>query len=240
MEDPQVYPRGTRPANRILASLPSDDFLRLAPTLRPVLLTPNLVLHRQNEEIREVIFPAGGVVSVTRMMRDGSSVEVAPVGAEGLVGLNVVLGGTSASGESTVQVPGPTASAMPVEVFERELERGGPFEDHVRRYGQGVTGLMMQSAGCLARHPVRARCCRWLLMAHDRVGADQFELSQDVLATMLGVTRSAAGGAANALRSDDLIKYSYGRVTVVDRTGLEAGACECYRTVADLFAQLHL
>jgi len=229
-----------RPANRILAALPDQDFRRLAPVLRPFTLTPKLVLHRPNEPISEVIFPDGGVVSVTTMMSDGSSVEVATVGAEGLVGINAFLGGTMANGESMVQVPGATATAIPVGVFQQEFDRAGALRDHVQRYGQGVIGLMMQSAACLALHALQPRCCRWLLMAHDRVGADQFQLSQEFLATMLGSTRPTVNAVAGALQKKGIIKYSYGRVTILDRPRLEAGACECYQAVRDLFARLHV
>ena len=157
-------------------------------------------------------------------MSDGSSVEVATVGAEGLVGINAFLGGTMADGESMVQVPGATATAIPVKVFQREFDRAGAFRDHVLRYGQGVVGLMMQSAACLALHPLQRRCCRWLLMAHDRVGADQFQLSQEFLATMLGSTRPTVNAVAGALQKKGIIEYSYGRVTILDRSRFEAGA----------------
>jgi CRP-like cAMP-binding protein len=229
-----------RPTNRLLSSLSAEDFTRVAPHLRPLALTPKLVLQLPNEEIRQVIFPDGGVVSVTTMMTDGSSVEVATIGAEGLVGINAFLGGTVANGESMVQVPGATATALPVVVFQREAERTGPFRDHVQRYGQGLMGLMMQSAACLALHSVQSRCCRWLLMAHDRVGRDQFHLSQEFLATMLGSTRPTVSVVASTLQKEGVISYSYGRVTILDRARLESGACECYRTVQELFARLRL
>jgi CRP-like cAMP-binding protein len=190
--------------------------------------------------MREVIFPDGGVVSVTTLMSDGSSVEVATVGAEGMVGINAFLGACLANGESMVQVPGATATAVSLQVFQREIERGGAFRDHVQRYAQGVIGLMMQSAACLALHQVQARCCRWLAMAHDRVGADEFKLSQEFLATMLGSTRPTVNAVAGTLQRDQIIRYSYGRVTILDRARLEAGACECYQAVQDLFARLRL
>jgi CRP-like cAMP-binding protein len=179
------------------------------------------------------------VVSVTTMMLDGSAVEVATIGAEGLVGINAFLGGATSNSESMVQVPGATAVALPVAVFRSEVEQAGPFRERVQRYSQGLMGLMMQSAACLALHSVEARCCRWLLMAHDRAGRKAFQLSQEFLAMMLGSARQTVS-VASALQKDGIISYTYGRVNVLDRVRLERGACECYRTVEDLFAQLEL
>jgi CRP-like cAMP-binding protein len=236
----QTEHRTPRPRNRLLARLPDQDFDRLAPHLRTFALTNKLVLQRPDEHIAEIVFPEGGVVSVTTMMLDGSSVEVATIGAEGLVGINAFLGGTTSNSESMVQVPGATAVALPVDVFRSEVERAGPFRERVQRYSQGLMGLMMQSAACLALHPVEARCCRWLLLAHDRAGRRAFQLSQEFLAMMLGSSRQTVNVIASALQKDGIISYAYGRVNVVDRQRLEQCACECYRTVEDLFARLEL
>src|SRR4029453_5028956 len=114
------------------------------------------------------------------------------------------------------------------------------FRERVQRYSQGLMGLMMQSAACLALHSVDARCCRWLLMAHDRAGRKAFQLSQEFLAMMLGSSRQTVNVVASGLQKEGIISYAYGRVNVLDRARLEQGACECYRTVEDLFAQLEL
>jgi len=235
----QTETRRLRPRNRLLSRLPDDDFERLAPHLRPLALTNKLVLQRPNEHISEIVFPEGGVVSVTTMMLDGSSVEVATIGAEGLVGINAFLGGATSNSESMVQVPA-TAVALPVAVFRNEVDRVGPFRERVQRYSQGLMSLMMQSAACLALHSVEARCCRWLLMAHDRAGRKAFQLSQEFLAMMLGSSRQTVSVVAGALQKEGIISYAYGRVNVLDRVRLEQGACECYRTVENLFAQLEL
>ncbi len=236
----QTETRRIRPRNRLLSRLPDEDFERLAPHLRTLPLTNKLVLQRPNEPINEIVFPEGGVVSVTTMMLDGSAVEVATIGAEGLVGINAFLGGATSNSESMVQVPGATAVALPVAVFRSEVEQAGPFRERVQRYSQGLMGLMMQSAACLALHSVEARCCRWLLMAHDRAGRKAFQLSQEFLAMMLGSSRQTVNVVASGLQKEGIISYAYGRVNVLDRVRLEHGACECYRTVEDLFAQLEL
>jgi CRP-like cAMP-binding protein len=232
--------RPMRPRNRLLSRLPDEDFERLAPHLRPLALTNKLVLQRPNERINEIVFPEGGVVSVTTMMLDGSSVEVATIGAEGLVGINAFLGGATSNSESMVQVPGATAVALPVALFRSEVERVGPFRERVQRYSQGLMGLMMQSAACLALHSVEARCCRWLSMAHDRAGRKAFQLSQEFLAMMLGSSRQTVSVVATTLQKEGIISYAYGRVNILDRLRLEQSACECYRTVEELFAQLEL
>ena len=120
------------------------------------------------------------------------------------------------------------------------MEQAGPFRERVQRYSQGLMGLMMQSAACLALHSVETRCCRWLLMAHDRAGRKAFQLSQEFLAMMLGSSRQTVNVVASGLQKEGIISYAYGRVNVLDRVRLEHGACECYRTVEDLFAQLEL
>ena len=236
----QIETSRVRPRNRLLSRLPEADFERLAPHLRPIPLTNKLDLHRPNEPIKEIDFPERGVISVTTMMQDGSAVEVATIGAEGLVGINAFLGGVTSNSESMVQVPGATAVALPVAVFRSEVEQTGPFRELVQRYSQGLMGLMMQSAACLALHSVDARCCRWLLMAHDRAGRKAFQLSQEFLAMMLGSSRQTVNAVASGLQKEGIISYAYGRVNVLDRARLEQGACECYRTVEDLFAQLEL
>jgi CRP-like cAMP-binding protein len=229
-----------RPGNKLLKGLPEEDFRRLAPYARIIELTPKLVIQPIHEPIHEVVFPDGGVVSVTTSMADGSIVEVATIGAEGFVGINAFFAGATADAESMVQVPGATATVLPAPVFRQEIERPGPFRDGVQRYSQGLLGLMIQSAGCLALHAVQQRCCRWLLMAHDRVGRDEFHLSQEFLAAMLGSTRPTVNVVASALQRSGAIRYVHGRMSILDRRELERGSCECYGTVRDLFTRLGL
>ena len=163
-------PVESRPKNKLLACLPRADFERLRPHLKTIPLKVRQILHPVNEPVREVYFLNGGVASMTTVMKNGAMVEIATVGDEGLVGINAYFGGAMLSGETMLQVPVDTnAEVMSVENFKRELARGGPFHDCVHRYSQGLLMLMMQSTGCMALHPVQERCCRWLLMTHDRV-----------------------------------------------------------------------
>jgi CRP-like cAMP-binding protein len=224
----------------LLQQLSPADLERLRPHLRLIELSPKLVLQRAREPIRAIYFPYGGVVSVTTLMKDGTMIEVATIGREGLVGIDAFFGGSMANAESMVQVPGATAAVMPCVAFQREMEQEGAFRTAVLRYAQGLMSLTMQSAACLALHSVQQRCCRWLLMAHDRVGRDQFQLSQEFLAAMLGSTRPTVNSVATVLQKAGFIRYVHGRLTIVDRRGLERGSCECYATVKDLFARLVL
>jgi CRP-like cAMP-binding protein len=234
----RASPPDTRPKNKLLACLPRADFERLRPHLKTIPVKVKQVFHAAHEPIREVFFPNGGVASITTVMKDGSMVEIATVGDEGMLGVNVFFGGDMASGETWVQVPDTSAEALSVEIFKREIDRRGPFYDCVRLYAQGLLALMMQSTACMALHPVQQRCCRWLLMAHDRVGGSDFQLSHEFLAMMLGSTRPTVTMVAGALQKAGVIKYIHGRITILDRPKLEEASCECYATVKQHFDRL--
>jgi CRP-like cAMP-binding protein len=233
-------PPGERPKNRLLASLPEEDFERLRPHLRRVVVPPKHVFHRPNEPIRDVVFMNGGVASVTTVMRDGTMVETATVGDEGLIGMDTFFGADTSTGEAMLQVPDSSAEFLPVRVFKAELDRRGPLFECVQRYSQGLITLMMHSTACMALHTVEERCCRWLLMTQDRVRRDEFHLSQEFLAIMLGSTRQTVNAVAGALQKAGLISYRHGRITVLDRAGLERASCECYATVKAQFDRLAL
>ena len=233
-------PADRRPKNKLLASLPRADFARLRPHLRTVPLAVKQILHPRNETIREVFFPNGGVASITAVMQDGAMVEIATIGDEGLIGINAFFGPALMTGEAMMQVPDTNAEAMSVEAFRRELDRRGPFYECVQVYSQALIMLMMQSTACMALHSVEQRCCRWLLMTHDRVHRDDFQLSHEFLAMMLGSTRPTVTSVAGALQKARLIKYVHGHITVVNRLGLEAASCECYRTIKAHFDRLGL
>jgi CRP-like cAMP-binding protein len=239
---PVVRPAASdnRPKNKLLACLPRTDFQRLRPHLKTIPVKVKQVFHPANTPIREVFFPNGGVTSMTTVMRDGSMVEIATVGDEGFVGVGAIFGDGIVSGEAMVQVPDTSAEVMSVGVFRAELDRRGPFFDCIQRYSQGLLSLMMQSTACMALHPVQERCCRWLLMTHDRVRQDEFQLSHEFLAMMLGSTRPTVTVVAGALQKAGLIKYVHGRITILDRQSLESASCECYATVRRQFERLGL
>jgi CRP-like cAMP-binding protein len=178
-------------ANRLLGALPDDAYQRLLPDMKVVPLKLKQVLHRQGRPIRYVYFPNDGVCSFTAVMQNGAMVEVATVGREGMVGLRTFLGGDRAFSEAFVQsaTSSSTAVQLPLELFRRELARHGALEEIMQRYSQAVLASLMQCIACNALHTVYQRCSRWLLMAHDQMDGNEFVLTQQFLAIMLGTRR---------------------------------------------------
>lgn len=231
----------SRPKNRLLAALPAVAFRRLQPDLVTVPMTLKHVFHKRGEAIRHVYFPNGGVCSVTSTMKNGDAVEVATVGDEGMLGVGAFWGdGVMATGETLCQVPDTSAERLTVEAFRREVDRKGAFHEIVGRYSQGALALMMQSTACIALHGLKERCCRWLLMTQDRVRSDQFDLSHEFMAILLGATRPTVSVVAGQLQKGGLIRYKHARITIVDRKKLEAASCECYGTIKAEFDRLKL
>ena len=223
--------------NRLLAALPPDELARLSPHLSETTLEHHKILESPDTPPTHVYFPWSGVCSLTTVMRDGRIVEVGTIGSEGMVGMSVYFGGLLPEALTVVQVPGSGAHVVRAGHFSAEMARPGPLYDVVRKYSQALIGLIMQSAACNGLHEVNQRCARWLLMAHDRAG-DVIELTQEYLASMLGVRRSSVTAVAKQLQRDGLIKYSRGTITVLDRPGLERLSCECYAVVRAHFDRL--
>jgi CRP-like cAMP-binding protein len=228
-----------RSPNRILSALPDDEYQRLKPDLKPVVVEHRQVLYKMGAPVREVYFPHGGVFSITTVLSDGSVVESATAGNEGMVGIEAfVRAGATAYGETMLQVPGGNAEKLSVIALRRELIKGGVLAELLGRYLETVIGHAMQTVACNTLHNVQERCCRWLLMTHDRMPGDEFLLSHELLAMMLGARRQSVTVVARVLQSAGLIRYRHGRITVLDRAGLEAGACECYRVLRTQFDRL--
>jgi CRP-like cAMP-binding protein len=230
-------PRTVQP-NKLLAALPPEECDRILPALRTVPLRYKQVLHRHGEPVRYVYFPASGVTSITTLMRDGRTVEMATVGNEGMVGIWPVLSASRTAGDATVQVPGGSAQMMAIEAFRLELERRAHLYQVVTRYINVFLVVTMQSTACNGLHTVEQRCCRWLLLAHDRVARDEFRLTHETLSVMLGVRRSSVTEVMRDLKSDRVVEYSAGKILILDRPGLERRACECYGVIRTQFAQL--
>jgi CRP-like cAMP-binding protein len=224
--------------NRLLAALPRDEYQRIVPTLVPRPLRLRQVLHKHGEKLTEVYFTGRGICSITNSMEDGRTVEVATVGNEGFVGIGAALGDSIASGEAFVQVQGDPALVMSIDAFRREMDRRGAFYDLVSRYARAFVGLVMQSVACNGLHSAEERCCRWLLMTHDRVEQDEFALTHEYMAMMLGVRRPTVTLVMAELTHAGIISHVRGRIRIVDRPGLEAASCECYRTIRALYDRL--
>jgi CRP-like cAMP-binding protein len=232
-------PPDGRPKNRLLAALPADDFNRLRPLLTTVPVHVKQVLQKNGEPLHAVYFLNGGVASITTALSDGTMVEAATVGDEGMLGVEAFLSADAvAPGETLIQVPDTSAEMMGVADFRREVAKQGAFRDLVGRYTQVVIAQMMQSTACNALHQVPQRAARWLLMTHDRMHERDFNLSHEFLAVMLGVQRPTVSVVAATLQEAGLIKYTHGHVTVRNRKGLEAASCECYPIIRAHFERL--
>jgi CRP-like cAMP-binding protein len=218
--------------NRLLAALPRDEYDRLHPNLAKVSLPLKEILYEANGPIPHVFFPLNGVVSLVIIMEGDFSLEVGTIGNEGMVGTPIFLGSESSPTRAISQVPG-EALRMEAKVFQEEMKRGGPLYGLVQRYTQAMINQISQSTVCNHRHSVQKRMCRWLLMSHDRVGTDEFQLTQEFLAQMLGVRRPTVSAVAGILQKAGLLTYHRGRLTILDRKGLEAASCECYQVVME-------
>lgn len=226
-------PRKSRPPpirNHLLAALPGGDYARLLPRLESVPLPFMGLLYEGGETIRHVYFPDGGLVSLLIVMGDGAVREVGVVGNEGMLGTAVALGVKTSPTRALVQLPG-SAMRMKAIHLRDELERGGALPDALRRYAHALFTQVSRSAACVSAHPVEKRLARWLLMTHDHAPGYEFEMKHEFLATMLGVTRSVVTRAAGRLQRGKVIRYTRGRVKVLDRGRLEAAACECYEVL---------
>ena len=225
-------------ANELLAALPAEVLQRLSPALELVPLALKEILHRPGDPIEYVYFPGAGFVSELTVLESGDMVEVATVGREGMVGIFASDGEERAPSLSMVQAAIGVCYRLHATVFREEMDRRGPFHQLMTRYMHAHVGLIMQSTACNAMHTVEQRLARWLLMAHDRVGVDDFPLTQEFLAMMLGVSRPSVTIVAGTLQKAGLITYHRGHLKIVDRERLEAASCECFRVVKSLFASV--
>jgi CRP-like cAMP-binding protein len=234
----RLLPDGTPLHNRLLAALPAADYARLQKHLQMNGGITGHPLQEHGVPVTDVYFPNGGVFSVTNQMRDGTLVEVATVGIEGMLGIGVFLGDRSGAGRTFQQVPDGPFPSMSVAHFVKESAVAGPFHDILALYAQATLLQVMQSAACNALHDVKQRCARWLLQTQDRVGSREFLLKQEFLAIMLGVQRPTVTHVMGALQDDGIITTRYGRIRVVKRKKLEKASCECYEIVRAHFQRL--
>jgi CRP-like cAMP-binding protein len=220
-------PGRVSPANHLLASLPAEECDRLLACCAPVALAGKAVLYRPGEPLSHVYFPTSGVLSLVAVTRAEGSVQVGMIGREGLAGLPVLLGTGTDFARCEVQVPG-QALLMRAAVFQSQVSSGSPLRRLLLRYTHALLAQLAQLIVCNALHPLGQRYCRALLMIHDRAASDQFPLTHERLAALLGVRRAGVTEAARRAQGMGLIRYAQGQVTVLDRAGLEAAACECH------------
>lgn len=216
--------------NRLLAALPAEELEYLRPQLTLQQVTHHDLQYQMGDRIQQVWFPIDALISLLTQLQDGLSIEMAAVGNEGMTGMPVFLGLTADTHQAQGQVSGAVLE-MNAAAFRTTITQLPGLHAMLLRYTQVLMLQMGQGAACNARHALSERCARWLLEAHDRVQRDHFALTQDFLASMLGVTRPSVTIAAGILQQAGMIQYHRGRITIVDRTGLEASACECYRFI---------
>jgi CRP-like cAMP-binding protein len=221
----------------MLAALPAHVLERLEPSLDRVTLELREVLFDPDRLIEHVYFPESCVVSILGIMADGSAVETATVGCEGMVGLPAFLGDGRTSAQAFCQVPG-EAMRLDVETFRREVRRRAELPALLGRYTQALIAQIAQSSACNRLHPLRQRCARWLLQTHDRVGSEEFAFTHQFLSQMLGVRRATVTELAGEFERQGLIENHYARIVIRDREGLERTACECYRIIRREFERL--
>ncbi len=221
-----TFPTG----NQFLDNMPEAAKQALGPLLEHTALHNGRILYEIDQHISEVFFPLASVLSVVLDMADGKTAEVGIIGCEGMSGLPLALGQSSSNQRTVVQVSD-SAHCMPADVFCGVLEREPQLRAFSMRYAQATIMACTQLAACNGLHSLDERCARWLLMAHDRVAGDVVLLTQEFLGQMLGVRRAGVTLAASALQRAGFISYTRGHISVKNRGGLEAAACECYGAV---------
>jgi CRP-like cAMP-binding protein len=222
--------------NRILAALPQAEFDRVLSDLEPFALPLNTVLYEANSPITHVYFPTSGCVSMVNALDDGA-VEVGTIGFEGWAGLPLLLGDDRMPSRAFVQLAG-ESYRMSAAAFAKAIDRNPEFSRLLGRHSLALFNQAAQSVACNRLHTLESRCARWLLMTHDRVRKEPFTLTHEFLSYMLGVHRPAVTLAAGVLQRAGLIRYMRGKVTVVDRAGLEAASCVCYDITRRNYARL--
>jgi CRP-like cAMP-binding protein len=223
--------------NRILAALPASEFGFLAPTLTHVELELGQTLHRAGDPIGEIYFVETGFISALTVLSDGQPLEIGLIGAEGVAGVSVILGATASYSETMCQTGG-GAFRMAASTFKDAVTHLPILRDLLLRYVHVFHVQVAQTAACNAHHELGQRLARWLLAAHDRSGVPELSLTQDLIAVMLGVRRSTVSVAASTLQRAGYIRYQHGKITIIDRSGLEDAACECYEAVASEYRSL--
>ena len=216
--------------NRLLAALSLAESARLTPFLKTISLEQGVVLNEPGDEMESIIFPHSGMVSLLAIMKDGSAVETATIGREGVVGAMAGLGLHTTLTRSVVQTPF-VASQITAAQFRKAVEQSSELRDVIVRYNDALLGQVQITAACNALHPIQARLARWILQTKDRVDGEIIPLTQQLLSEMLGVRRSSVSEVATQLQAAGLIRYTRGSIEITNREGLEKAACECYQTI---------
>ena len=230
-------PSADRRANHLLAALPDAEWLRWLPMLEAVDMPLGEVLYESGNTLSHVYFPTTAIVSLLYVMEDGASAEIAVVGNEGIVGISLFMGGGSTPSRAVVQSAG-AGLRLRAQILKDEFNRNGPVLHLLLRYTQALITQMAQTAVCNRHHSLDQQLCRWLLLSLDRLHGNELLMTQELIANMLGVRREGVTEAALSLQQAGLIHYTRGRISVLDRAGLEKRTCECYAVVKKEYDRL--
>ncbi len=224
-------------SNHLLAAIPAADWVRWLPQIEQVDLPLGKVLYESGAQMHHVYFPIDAIVSLLYVMEDGASAEIAVVGNEGIVGIALFMGGESTPSRAVVQSAGKSCRVKAA-FIKSECDRPGPVLHLMLRYTQALITQMAQTAVCNRHHSLDQQLCRWLLLSLDRLAGDELNMTQELIANMLGVRREGVTEAALKLQRTGLIRYARGHITVLDRPGLEKRTCECYVVVKKEYERL--
>lgn len=223
--------------NRLLAMLPAEEYKRLLPNLEQVSFDLGEIIYQSGGHIDYIYFPTDCIVSLVYTMENGMSAEIGVVGNEGVIGIALFMGGDTMPNRALVQSAG-AAIRMKAQFLQDEFKRGGEFQHLLLRYTQALVTQISQTAVCNRLHTVERQLCRWLLLSHDRLQTDELIMTHEMIANMLGTRREGVTIAAGKLQDAGLITYYRGHIKIIDRMGLEATVCECYKVVKDEFDRL--
>jgi CRP-like cAMP-binding protein len=216
--------------NHLLAALPAAELERIAGALEPVSMLLGQILYEPGGQMQHAYFPTTAIVSLHYVMESGASAETAGVGNEGVVGISLFMGGNTTPSSAVVQTAG-RGYRLPARILKQEFGRAGPMQGLLLRYTQALITQMIQTAACNRHHSVEQQLCRWLLLTCDRIPSGELVMTQELVASMLGVRREGITEAAGNLQRAGFIRYRRGHISVLGRAGLESGACECYAVV---------
>ena len=223
--------------NHLLAALPGTVWDRWLPQLEFVELALGDVIYESGATLSHVYFPTTAIISLLSVMENGESAEIAVVGNEGIVGVSLFMGGKTTPGRAVVQSAG-TGLRLKAEILRKEFSQGGPVLRLLLRYTQALLTQMAQTAVCNRHHSLDQQLCRWLLLSLDRLQSNEIVMTQELIANMLGVRREGVTEGASRLQSAGLIRYSRGRILVLNRAELEKRTCECYAVVRKEYDRL--
>jgi len=227
----------TQTRNTLLERLSESERKALFPSKELVDISPKEVVYAPRQPLKHAYFPETCIMSKITVLEDGTEIEAATIGNEGMVGVPIILAAIDMPSKIVCQIGG-TAWKVPAEELTQAMESNSDFSLVLRKYAQALFELLAQGTACNRLHTIEQRCARWLLSTHDRVEGDTFSLTHEFLATMLGVRRPGVSLVAKALQDNGLVSYKHGRMTITNRHGLEGISCECYAAVRDNYGRL--